>query len=514
MQKKTRIILFFVITFGSILRIYELGRESLHIDEAATAIGSSLPSIPALIQYWFSVGHQSPYFLMMHYWIKLFGQSEFALRLPSAVFGVMSIYIMFLLARRLFNNEKTALLSSYLLAVSTINIYYSQCARPYSIVVFLVLMSFLFLLRALEKNTKPLWATYICFTLFSLLINTSTLPILICHLLFIVLFWTRYRSYIKPGRIALVFGLILLAYLPFLVMFIRPNIRYIDAAGRFSMLSLNTFMHHFNIFGGEIYQEIMYANPTRNPALIIPTNIFGIMLSMLCLAGVFNSLKARNRNRECKTVTLLTLWLAIPIVLPFIFSHLVAPVFGPVRYVLYVSCAYYLLIGKGVMSLKKNLRLLLLTFIVLMGLVSLQEYYRVEKNTPWKKICSYIKTNISQDEATAFIITRYGMGSYILSYYKVPSLIGIEPDYHNFPRLAAYVTSKNYLYDMPGSFKLYTIEELIFDGVWLVVSPEIFSSPFSSAYIDIIKKLKNRYSLAEKKIIHGRSIYHLRLKNK
>jgi len=509
MQKKTRIILFFVITFGSILRIYELGRESLHIDEAATAIGSSLPSIPALIQYWFSVGHQSPYFLMMHYWIKLFGQSEFALRLPSAVFGVMSIYIMFLLARRLFNNEKTALLSSYLLAVSTINIYYSQCARPYSIVVFLVLMSFLFLLRALEKNTKPLWATYICFTLFSLLINTSTLPILICHLLFIVLFWTRYRSYIKPGRIALVFGLILLAYLPFLVMFIRPNIRYIDAAGRFSMLSLNTFMHHFNIFGGEIYQEIMYANPTRNPALIIPTNIFGIMLSMLCLAGVFNSLKARNRNRECKTVTLLTLWLAIPIVLPFIFSHLVAPVFGPVRYVLYVSCAYYLLIGKGVMSLKKNLRLLLLTFIVLMGLVSLQEYYRVEKRTNWKNIANYIEQNIKDDEKTFLEISYPVQISFIehemLYYYKAPSITGIRLD------KSSKGMSNKKIHDLkwkPARVEWRDLEEIDTEGIWLVVWHSIAPALKS----DTIKKLQDRYALLERNEFCDVSLLHFRIR--
>jgi len=504
MQKKTRIILFFVITFGSILRIYELGRESLHIDEAATAIGSSLPSIPALIQYWFSVGHQSPYFLMMHYWIKLFGQSEFALRLPSAVFGVMSIYIMFLLARRLFNNEKTALLSSYLLAVSTINIYYSQCARPYSIVVFLVLMSFLFLLRALEKNTKPLWATYICFTLFSLLINTSTLPILICHLLFIVLFWTRYRSYIKPGRIALVFGLILLAYLPFLVMLFLPSIENnnVGPLGWITQPSFNTIIHVFNELGGKIHKEAGYG---INSYLPIATNAFGIILFLLCLIAMHNLIK-KNKN---KTLALLTLWLAIPIVLPFIFSHLVAPVFGPVRYVLYVSCAYYLLIGKGVMSLKKNLRLLLLTFIVLMGLVSLQEYYRVEKRTNWKNIANYIEQNIKDDEKTFLEISYPVQISFIehemLYYYKAPSITGIRLD------KSSKGMSNKKIHDLkwkPARVEWRDLEEIDTEGIWLVVWHSIAPALKS----DTIKKLQDRYALLERNEFCDVSLLHFRIR--
>ncbi len=222
-ENKYKIILFFVLSIGVLLRIYRLGVESLFVDEAMVAWKSSA-SIKEILRFWLSGGHFPTYFIIMDYWIKVFGSGEFALRFPSAVFGVLSIYLVFLLGKKIFD-ERTGLLASYLFATSVINIYYSQCARPYSMALFFVLLSFFFFLEALERNTRGAWFRYSIFTLTALLTSTSTLPVLLCQIIFVYFSWERYRGYITTKRIMTVYALILFIYLPFLSRLILPNFR-------------------------------------------------------------------------------------------------------------------------------------------------------------------------------------------------------------------------------------------------------------------------------------------------
>ena len=66
MSKKVKITLISIILFGSFLRVYQLPRENLVIDEEALTVVESAPALPELTRYWFSVGHFPTYFIMMH----------------------------------------------------------------------------------------------------------------------------------------------------------------------------------------------------------------------------------------------------------------------------------------------------------------------------------------------------------------------------------------------------------------------------------------------------------------
>ncbi|MCH7887721.1 MAG: glycosyltransferase family 39 protein, partial [Proteobacteria bacterium] len=83
----------------------------------------------------------------MSFWTKLFDVSEISLRLFSAVFGSLSIIIVYLVAKELSNN-KIALLSSFIFSLSMANIQYSQEARLYSLLVFISLSSVYFFIKS------------------------------------------------------------------------------------------------------------------------------------------------------------------------------------------------------------------------------------------------------------------------------------------------------------------------------------------------------------------------------
>ncbi len=58
--------------------------------------------------------------------IAVFGLNGFAVRFPSAIAGILSVWVMFFLVFELFKDKKLALLASFLLAVSPWHIYYSR----------------------------------------------------------------------------------------------------------------------------------------------------------------------------------------------------------------------------------------------------------------------------------------------------------------------------------------------------------------------------------------------------
>ena len=76
---------------GLLLRVYGLNDESLWLDEAISADVGMLP-INELFDFVKSRDVHPPlYYILLHYWILLFGNSEVALRLPSVLFSTASI---------------------------------------------------------------------------------------------------------------------------------------------------------------------------------------------------------------------------------------------------------------------------------------------------------------------------------------------------------------------------------------------------------------------------------------
>lgn len=95
----------------------------------------------------------------MNVWISVFGDSEFAVRLPSAMFGSFSIIAIFAAGRTLFN-KNTGLIAALILATSIFHITYSQEARSYSMLTLLSLISCYYFLKIISSQKKLFLAGY------------------------------------------------------------------------------------------------------------------------------------------------------------------------------------------------------------------------------------------------------------------------------------------------------------------------------------------------------------------
>jgi mannosyltransferase len=139
-----------LVAFG--LRVYRLAGQSLWYDEAVTAQVTAKGM--AELTRWTADDIQPPlYYYAVAGWTHLAGRSEWALRFPSVAFGVLTLPLLWSLARRLFGRgwlgRVAGLNAALLAAVSPLYVYYGQEARMYTQLTCLTALAGYCLLRAL-----------------------------------------------------------------------------------------------------------------------------------------------------------------------------------------------------------------------------------------------------------------------------------------------------------------------------------------------------------------------------
>ena len=179
-----RIALLLILVLAASLRFYRLDAQSLWADEgnSVSLSGRDLPLITAGAAHDI---HPPLYYYLLHFWMLVFGNSEFAVRALSALLGIVLVYLTYLLGRQL-SNYWLGLVAAFLSAISPFQVYYSQEARMYILLATLSALSVYSFIRFLEaealktRNTKyvirntHLWAgVYIMATTLSLYVHYS-----------------------------------------------------------------------------------------------------------------------------------------------------------------------------------------------------------------------------------------------------------------------------------------------------------------------------------------------------
>ena len=99
--------------------------------------------------------HPPLYAMLMLAWTKVFGTDIFWLRLPSVLFSVASVPLVYAIGSREYGNA-TGLVASGMLALNGHHVYWSQQSRGYALACFLGLVSTLLLLKLIRGASRPL----------------------------------------------------------------------------------------------------------------------------------------------------------------------------------------------------------------------------------------------------------------------------------------------------------------------------------------------------------------------
>jgi mannosyltransferase len=150
--------LLLIVALAAVVRFATLGTQSFWLDEYLTVIhtqtsfGETLNALPT--------GEVNPplYFVLAWVWQKVFGGGEMALRSLSALLGTATIPVVYAAAREL-ASRRAGLFAAGLAATNPLLIWYSQDVRAYPLLILLSALSFLFFVRALQREEpRSLWA--------------------------------------------------------------------------------------------------------------------------------------------------------------------------------------------------------------------------------------------------------------------------------------------------------------------------------------------------------------------
>jgi mannosyltransferase len=170
------------------LRVYRLPAQSLWYDEGVSWYLTRMS--PPALTVWTANDIQPPlYYYLFWLWVRLAGTSEYALRFPSVFFGVLTLPLLWVTARRLFG-MRAAWLAALLLALSPLHVYYAQEARMYTLLTFLGLLSSYLLLRLLNSQSTNLrsphlWS-YVLTVVAALYTHYFAFFLLAAHILYVL----------------------------------------------------------------------------------------------------------------------------------------------------------------------------------------------------------------------------------------------------------------------------------------------------------------------------------------
>jgi uncharacterized membrane protein/tetratricopeptide (TPR) repeat protein len=226
-----------ILVLAFFLRFYHLGDRPLYQDEAVYTVPTAMKSVAYILSTNFG---SILYSLILHFLLPL-GKTEFMARLPAAIFGFMSVWMIYSIGRGLFG-KKVAILAAFLSATSTQFIYFSKQARGYSGLLLFSLLSLHFFLSALKKNKRLDWVLYAITMAIAVQMHFFALVILPVHMFVFVFRLLEHRKLklravksIEAKKAALAFGLSVALVLLLVFSFYYPSRNWTEKENLFTM---------------------------------------------------------------------------------------------------------------------------------------------------------------------------------------------------------------------------------------------------------------------------------------
>ncbi len=391
-----------IIVLGGFLRLYHLGYRSLWKDEAYQyyAATKDLQDIRDL-------GHPLLSHYIVHFFLTL-DRSEIMLRLPSVVFGIGSIIMMYLIAKTLFD-KRVGLLSSFLVSISPFLIYYSQEGRMYAQFVFLALLSIYFMILSVREEKLVHYSGYIFFTALCLQTHFFAAFVVLAENIYIIaaiLFKMKKLAYWK-WLITQFF--VLLLFTPVFPMLLETGQGHPISVGTNPLtIALSTFY----IFSfGRLLFPIGWN---------ITTVLVGAMLYIsLFILGVNNIFKKRNRISVLLGSIALTYLIILLANLKFSFMS-----YYHLRYLIFLAPFFYLLVSRGLLTIKSPIvRKVLVVGIIVVNAFALYPYYfqwSTHGKNDFRSAGKFLSTQMNEGKKTLVVFSdKYSQdrGTLPIEYY-------------------------------------------------------------------------------------------------
>lgn len=411
---RSRLLLGAILLTGLALRAVRLNFQPLWWDEGYSVFFATRDFGTMLARTAVDI-HPPLYYAFLQGWIALAGKNDVALRTMSVFIGVVSIPLIYLLARHLFN-ARTGMLAALLLAISPLAVYYSQEVRMYGLVTLLGMASVYCLARLLslptgDRKRTGFAAGYILLTAAALYTEYYAAFLLIFEIIAIVI--QRFRiskptleSEISPLKW---FGAVALLYLPWvsyagwqLYSYVTAKVTHEAYA---SLDPLTYLAQHFAAFSA------------GHPTLWTWLSAAGVLFLALAGFGI-----AAARRSRLDSLVLVLLYLLVPLTLGYA-VNIVYP-FHPVHYerlLLLAAPAFYILVALGIEALYQRRALVALPALLIVAAISgasLYDFYSVPRYPKDDYRPLFAEMQKSAQPGDVFLAVYPWQIGYLETYYK------------------------------------------------------------------------------------------------
>lgn len=240
LSSKTFLVFLIIFAIGIFLRVYQFPNipPGVNQDEAAAAYEAYSiletgkdkwgNSYPVYLPAWGS-GQNALFSYILVPFIATFGLNIFALRLPSLIFGILLLPLVFLLVRKLFGS-KTALISTLLLAILPWHVMMSRWSLESNILPFFFALGLLLLAYGFSWKEEKLRFTkkfVIAISLipFALCFYCYSLSLFVIPVFLGIVFWFNRKTFFEHKKLWLTsLSLFLLLALPIGLFILKNNI--------------------------------------------------------------------------------------------------------------------------------------------------------------------------------------------------------------------------------------------------------------------------------------------------
>ena len=358
-----------ILVLALVLRLFEITEDSIWIDESFAVLSSRLDFGHLFAQISRDALTPPLHYILLAIWIDVFGDSELSVRSLSALFGLLSVWLIYRLGAEI-GGKDVGIVAAFILALSSFHVHYAQEARTYTLLVCLSILSFLYLRRWLAENQHRDLFVYVVVSVLSVYGHFFGAINLVAQNAFIVLLiLTLPKTYLnRLGRwivAQLAVGLLLL---PLIVMLVGG----IERVGR-GMWIADTFPT-----GLSALMELLAAF-SGAPFILV----FYLLLFLLAAGSWWARTSARSSNLKrwwTSDAGMMAVWLIVGITVPLLISAFGTPVLFP-RYAIAMSVPLIVLAALAVMSLPLAMaRQSALAVVVLFGAIQMYGYYAWDWN--------------------------------------------------------------------------------------------------------------------------------------
>jgi 4-amino-4-deoxy-L-arabinose transferase-like glycosyltransferase len=419
-------IIFLILGIGAFLRLYNISGKALWYDEACSLSFTGYGWQDILTHRYMT---RPVYFIILKLWVGLFGSGEFVARLPSAIFGIVSIIIIYKIAKLLFN-QNVGMLSAFFFSISPFQIYYSRELRNYSLFLLLALLSMFVFIKILDRGRAILYSLYVMINILLVYTHPFGVYIILAQTTYLLVLFKKVKldsRWIMAQIILILFSLLFLFWLSGRFGHVVNNeLDYITVPNFRSLLETAEVFS----YGGYIQGHGGVGFRVSDSRLLIPR----ILTVFLCCLLIFGLLGNKKNDRpkldslsHLDKRLFLFLWLFIPIGATYLYSRLVTPIYLN-RYLLAASAAFYIIVARGIMLLPRmRYRISAMALATVLTVYSLGLLYNPGSSEDWRKVAHYVKANINQGDSIILVpIMQIVPFWYYFEYGKAENLSGID----------------------------------------------------------------------------------------